>query len=157
LQVGVGSVRTGVMVVFLRGKNDIWPTYAGFYNLNGNGEMTGLSYIEDYGVIYGPIGLSNTNAVGDVYAGIQRWTSVRFGKAMQPADTPLRICNFTCVTKYHIWHFWHACLSAVGRILFRRGSIMNQPGNMPDAQRSCIFYIKGTKSPSVVPINPNWK
>jgi len=84
LTVGAGPVRTGVTVVLPRGKDDPRPVYAGFYNLNGNGEMTGQSYLEDYGIAYGPIGISNTNAIGDVYSGIQKWTSRRFGAAIWP-------------------------------------------------------------------------
>jgi len=84
LTVGAGPVRTGVTVVLPRGKDNERPVYAGFYNLNGNGEMTGQSYLEDYGIAYGPIGISNTNAIGDVYSGIQKWTSRRFGEALWP-------------------------------------------------------------------------
>jgi len=84
LTVGAGPVRTGVTVVLPRGKDNPCPVYAGFYNLNGNGEMTGQSYLQDYGIAYGPIGISNTNAIGDVYSGIQKWTSRRFGQAIWP-------------------------------------------------------------------------
>jgi len=52
--------------------------YGGFFDLNGNGEMTGRAYLEDYGIVQGPIGISDTNAIGQVYAGIQRWSSKRF-------------------------------------------------------------------------------
>jgi D-aminopeptidase len=84
LQVGKGPVRTGVTVVLPRGKRKDAPVNAGFFDLNGNGEMTGRAYLEDYGVAYGPIGISNTNAIGQVYAGIQEWTSRRFGSAIWP-------------------------------------------------------------------------
>jgi len=50
LVVGAGPVRTGVTVVLPRGKDNERPVHAGFYNLNGNGEMTGQSYLEDYGI-----------------------------------------------------------------------------------------------------------
>ena len=46
--------------------------------------MTGISYLQDFGVVQGPIGLSNTNAIGQVYAGIQRWTQDHFGEATWP-------------------------------------------------------------------------
>jgi len=58
--------------------------YGGFFDLNGNGEMTGQSYLHDFGVIQGPIGITNTNAIGQVYAGIQSWTQQRFGEAADP-------------------------------------------------------------------------
>jgi L-aminopeptidase/D-esterase-like protein len=77
-------VRTGVSVVFPRGHADPRPVYGGFFDLNGNGEMTGRAYLEDFGVVQGPIGISDTNAVGQVYAGIQQWSSNRFGTATWP-------------------------------------------------------------------------
>jgi L-aminopeptidase/D-esterase-like protein len=77
-------VRTGVTVIFPRGHADPRPVYGGFFNLNGNGEMTGRAYLDDFGVVQGPIGISDTNAIGQVYAGIQRWSSKRFGSATWP-------------------------------------------------------------------------
>ena len=84
LKVGSGPVRTGVTVIFPRGRADPRPVYGGFFDLNGNGEMTGAAYLEDFGVVQGPIGLTDTNAIGQVYAGIQQWTSKRFGTATWP-------------------------------------------------------------------------
>ncbi len=84
LKVGTGPVRTGVTVIFPRGHADLRPVYGGFFNLNGNGEMTGRAYLDDFGIVQGPIGISDTNAVGQVYAGIQQWTSKRFGSATWP-------------------------------------------------------------------------
>lgn len=84
LKVGVGPVRTGVTVIFPRGHADPRPVYGGFFDLNGNGEMTGRAYLEDFGIVQGPIGISDTNAVGQVYAGIQQWSSKRFGTATWP-------------------------------------------------------------------------
>jgi D-aminopeptidase len=87
LQVGSGPVRTGVTVVLPRGRaraGNHDTVYGGFFNMNGNGEMTGQAYLQDFGVIYGPIGISNTNAVGQVYAGIQQWTQQQFGEAADP-------------------------------------------------------------------------
>jgi D-aminopeptidase len=84
LKVGVGPVRSGVTVVLPRGRASADPVYGGFYDLNGNGEMTGISYLQDFGVVYGPIGISNTNAIGQVYAGIQQWTGQKFGEASTP-------------------------------------------------------------------------
>jgi L-aminopeptidase/D-esterase-like protein len=78
------SVRTGVTVIFPRGRSDGRAVYGGFFDLNGNGEMTGRAYLEDFGIVQGPIGLTNTNAIGQVYAGIQQWTAKRFGSATWP-------------------------------------------------------------------------
>lgn len=78
------DIRTGVTVIFPRGHADARPAYGGFFDLNGNGEMTGRAYLEDFGVVQGPIGISDTNAIGQVYAGIQQWTSKKFGTATWP-------------------------------------------------------------------------
>ena len=45
LKVGVGPVRSGVTVIFPRGRNNLKPVYGGYFTLNGNGEMTGLAYM----------------------------------------------------------------------------------------------------------------
>ena len=84
LEVGKGPVRSGVTVIFPLGKQSDAAVNAGFFNLNGNGEMTAQSYLQDFGVAYGPIAITNTNAVGQVYAGIQQWTSKTFGSAIWP-------------------------------------------------------------------------
>ncbi|WP_371367138.1 P1 family peptidase [Pseudomonas sp. QL9] len=84
LQVGKGPVRTGVTMVLPRGRESVKPVNAGFFNLNGNGEMTGQSYLQDFGEAYGPIGISNTNAIGPVYAGITQWSAKKFGSAIWP-------------------------------------------------------------------------
>ncbi len=84
LKVGVGPIRTGVTVIFPRGHADLRPVYGGFFDLNGNGEMTGRAYLEDFGIVQGPIGVTDTNAIGQVYAGIQQWSSKRFGTATWP-------------------------------------------------------------------------
>ncbi|MFW2829688.1 P1 family peptidase [Sphingomonas sp. ID0503] len=84
LVVGQGPIRTGVTVVFPRGKVNQQPVYGGQFDLNGNGEMTGSAYLADFGIISGPIGITNTNAVGQVYAGIQEWTQLQTGTAAWP-------------------------------------------------------------------------
>lgn len=84
LKVGAGPVRTGVTIIFPRGHADARSVYGGFFNLNGNGEMTGRAYLDDFGIVQGPIGLTDTNGVGQVYAGIQQWSSKHFGSATWP-------------------------------------------------------------------------
>jgi D-aminopeptidase len=84
LHVGTGPIRTGVTVVLPRGRGSADSVYGGFFNLNGNGELTGQSYLQDFGVVIGPIGITNTNAIGQVYAGIQQWTQQKFGLAATP-------------------------------------------------------------------------
>ena len=74
---GEGPVRTGVTVILPRGKSDnSYP--AAWFSLNGDGEMTGLPYIEDYGMGSGPIGITNTNSVGIVRDAIGEWSFKKF-------------------------------------------------------------------------------
>src|SRR5262249_52266624 len=54
LQVGVGPVRTGVTAIHPRGKSSNDPVFAGWFSLNGNGEMTGTTWIEESGFLEGP-------------------------------------------------------------------------------------------------------
>ena len=66
LVVGKGPVRSGVTTIFPRGHKNLKPVYGGYFNLNGNGEMTGLAYMQDFGIVSGPIAITSTNAVGHV-------------------------------------------------------------------------------------------
>jgi len=84
LKVGVGPVRSGVTVIFPRGRNNLKPVYGGYFTLNGNGEMTGLAYMQDFGIVSGPIGITSSNAIGHVYAGIQEWAVKHSGEPVYP-------------------------------------------------------------------------
>ena len=67
LVVGRGPVRTGVTVIVPH-DGDVWaePVFAGAATLNGNGELTGLEWVRESGLLSGPIGITNTNDVGKV-------------------------------------------------------------------------------------------
>jgi D-aminopeptidase len=68
------KVRTGVTAIHPRGKaNPGDPVAAGFHSQNGNGEMTGVSWIEESGTFAGPVAITNTHAVGIAHAGIVAW------------------------------------------------------------------------------------
>jgi D-aminopeptidase len=70
------SVRTGVTAIHLRGPADAAdPVAAGFFSLNGNGEMTGVSWVAESGTFSLPIAITNTHAVGIAHAGIVAWTA----------------------------------------------------------------------------------
>lgn len=84
LIVGKGPVRSGVTTIFPRGHKHLKPVYGGYFNLNGNGEMTGLAYMQDFGIVSGPIGITSTNAIGHVYAGIQEWAFQQTGEVVYP-------------------------------------------------------------------------
>lgn len=72
LIVGVGPVRTGVTAILPRGKK-YDPVFAGWYTLNGNGEMTGTTWIEESGFLEGPIMITNTHSVGLVRDAVIEW------------------------------------------------------------------------------------
>jgi D-aminopeptidase len=72
LQVGNGPVRTGVTAVLPRGKR-FDPVFAGWYSLNGNGEMTGTHWIEESGFLEGPVILTNTASVGVARDAVIAW------------------------------------------------------------------------------------
>jgi L-aminopeptidase/D-esterase-like protein len=73
LKVGGGPVRTGVTIVLPRGRQNIDPVYAGWFSLNGNGEMTGTTWIEEAGLLAGPLGITNTHSVGTVRDTMIAW------------------------------------------------------------------------------------
>jgi L-aminopeptidase/D-esterase-like protein len=73
LVVGRGPVRTGVTAVLPRGKAGIEPVYAAWFTLNGNGEMTGTTWVEESGFLGGPVMITNTHSVGAVHAGVIDW------------------------------------------------------------------------------------
>ena len=72
LEVGKGPVRTGVTAVLPRGKTDD-PVFAGWYSLNGNGEMTGTTWVEESGFLEGPVMITNTHSVGIVRDAVVEW------------------------------------------------------------------------------------
>lgn len=75
LVVGKGPIRTGVTAVFPRGKdsNDL-GVFAGWWSLNGNGEMTGTTWVEESGILTGPVMITNTHSVGVVRDAVIQWT-----------------------------------------------------------------------------------
>ena len=72
--IGTGSVRTGVTAIFPRGKSKKFsPVYANWYSLNGNGEMTGTTWVTESGFLETPIMITNTNSVGVVRDAVLKW------------------------------------------------------------------------------------
>ena len=69
---GKGPVRTGVTAILPRGKNNN-PVYANWYTLNGNGEMTGTTWLTESGFLEGPVMITNTNSVGTVRDAVLKW------------------------------------------------------------------------------------
>jgi len=70
---GVGPIRTGVTVIHPRGKASTEGVYGGWFTLNASGEMTGTTWLEERGLIDGPIGITNTHSVGIVRDAFVGW------------------------------------------------------------------------------------
>jgi L-aminopeptidase/D-esterase-like protein len=73
LKVGEGPVRTGVTGILPRGKESKDAVFGGWFTLNGNGEMTGTTWVEDSGFVDGPIMITNTHSVGAVRDAVIAW------------------------------------------------------------------------------------
>jgi len=74
LEVGNGPVRTGVTAIIPRGHESLNdPVYAGYFSLNGNGEMTGTTWLDESGFLEGPIVITNTHSVGVARDAVIAW------------------------------------------------------------------------------------
>ena len=73
LVVGEGPVRTGVTVVHPRGGTSTTGVFAGWFTLNASGEMTGTTWLQERGLIDGPIAITNTHSVGVVRDAAVEW------------------------------------------------------------------------------------
>jgi D-aminopeptidase len=74
LEVGMGPVRTGVTAIIPRGHGSLNdPVYAGYFSLNGNGEMTGTAWVDESGFLEGPIVITNTHSVGVARDAVIAW------------------------------------------------------------------------------------
>ena len=73
LRVGEGPVRTGVTAIHPRGKESTEPVFAGWFTLNASGEMTGTTWLEERGLVEGPISITNTHSVGVVRDAAVAW------------------------------------------------------------------------------------
>ncbi|HSK17870.1 MAG TPA: P1 family peptidase [Longimicrobiales bacterium] len=73
LRVGEGPVRTGVTAILPRGRAAGDTVFAGWFSLNGNGEMTGTTWIEQSGRMEGPMAITNTHSVGVVRDAVIEW------------------------------------------------------------------------------------
>jgi len=74
---GAGPVRTGVTAIFPRGKSSLDHVFAGWFALNGNGEMTGTTWVEESGFLEGPVMITNTHSVGVVRDAVVAWYAGR--------------------------------------------------------------------------------
>lgn len=82
LVVGKGPVRTGVTAIFPRGKGSLERAFAAWFTLNGNGEMTGTTWVDESGGLGSPILITNTHSVGVVRDAVIEW----YAKKMKPGS-----------------------------------------------------------------------
>jgi D-aminopeptidase len=83
---GEGPVRTGVTLLYPRGKDSTDPVFGGWFSLNGNGEMTGTTWLQEGGILEGAIAITNTHSVGVVRDAMLQWNASTPG--LQPWGLP---------------------------------------------------------------------
>jgi len=138
LVVGKGPVRTGVTAIFPRGKDSDDPVFAGWFTLNGNGEMTGTTWVQESGFLWGPVMITNTHSVGVVRDAVIEWV-VRRGRLLHDEwslpvvaetwDGGLNDINGFHVTKQDAWAAMDSARSgpvAEGNVGGGTGMICNQ-------------------------------
>ena len=90
LIVGMGPVRTGVTAIFPRGPKSGDPVFGAWFTLNGNGEMTGTTYLEENGYLWGPVMTTNTSSlpelVGDVALTVDPYDVAAMSQAIRALD-----------------------------------------------------------------------
>jgi D-aminopeptidase len=115
LKVGVGPVRTGVTAILPRGKNSLDAVFGGWFSLNGNGEMTGTTWLEESGLLDGPVMITNTHSVGVVRDAVIAWRVKRapadeegyswsLPVVAETADDDLNDMNGFHVKPEHVFH-----------------------------------------------------
>ena len=122
LKVGEGPVRTGVTAVLPRGKDSMDPVFGAWFTLNGNGEMTGTTWLEDSGFLDGPVMITNTHSVGVVRDAVIAWRVKKAPPDSEGYDWSLPVVAETWdgdlndVNGFHVKpeHAWHALDTAHG-------------------------------------------
>jgi D-aminopeptidase len=122
LKVGEGPVRTGVTAVLPRGKDSLDPVFGGWFTLNGNGEMTGTTWLEDSGFLDGPVMITNTHSVGVVRDAVIAWRVKKAPPDQAGYEWSLPVVAETYdgdlndINGFHVKpeHAWHALDTAHG-------------------------------------------
>jgi D-aminopeptidase len=120
LVVGQGPVRTGVTAVLPRGKDSTDPVFGAWFTLNGNGEMTGTTWLEDSGFLDGPVMITNTHSVGVVRDAVIAWRVKKAPPDRNGYEWSLPVVAETYdgdlndINGFHVKpeHAWHALDSA---------------------------------------------
>lgn len=88
---GKGPVRTGVTAIFPKGKGSLDRVFAAWFTLNGNGEMTGTTWIAESGGLGSPILITNTHSVGVVRDAVIEWHLKRMKPGSYDGDVSLPV------------------------------------------------------------------
>src|SRR5579864_6951190 len=122
LKIGEGPVRTGVTAVLPRGKDSQDPVFGAWFTLNGNGEMTGTTWLEDSGFLDGPVMITNTHSVGVVRDAVIAWRMKKAPPDQAGYEWSLPVVAETYdgdlndINGFHVKpeHAWHALDTAHG-------------------------------------------
>jgi D-aminopeptidase len=141
--IGKGPVRTGVTVVFPRGKDNLDPVFANWYSYNGNGEMTGTTWVTEGGFLEGPIGITNTHSVGVVRDAIIAWETRGGRQLVQPWQLPVAAETYdggqNDINGFHVKaeHVFAALDGA-------KGGVVPAEGNVGGGTGMTCFGFKGS-------------
>lgn len=91
LVVGKGPVRTGVTAIFPKGKGSLDRVFAAWFTLNGNGEMTGTTWVDESGGLGSPVLITNTHSVGIVRDAVIEWYTQKIRGTEYSGDISLPV------------------------------------------------------------------
>ncbi len=140
LQVGEGPIRTGVTAILPRGQASATPVFAGWFSLNGAGEMTGTAWIEESGLLEGPVMITNTHSVGAVRDAVIAWQVER---GRMPGAFSLPVVAETYDGWLNDTNGFHVKSSHVFAALDNAGSGPVAEGNVGGGTGMICYQFKG--------------
>ena len=164
---GVGPIRTGVTVIHPRGKASTEGVYGGWFTLNASGEMTGTTWLQERGLIDGPIGITNTHSVGivrDAFVGWmvdQKWPALWHAPVVaETYDGALNDINGQHVQRSHVYSALEAATAGPvieGAVGGGTGMVCNGfKGGIGTASRVVSVAKKSFAVGVLVQCNYNW-
>ncbi|MDG2441698.1 MAG: P1 family peptidase [Luminiphilus sp.] len=164
---GVGPIRTGVTVIHPRGKARTEGVYGGWFTLNASGEMTGTTWLQERGLIDGPIGITNTHSVGivrDAFVGWmvdQKWPALWHAPVVaETYDGALNDINGQHVQRSHVYSALEAATAGPvieGAVGGGTGMVCNGfKGGIGTASRVVSVAEKSFVVGVLVQCNYNW-
>jgi D-aminopeptidase len=172
LVVGQGPVRTGVTAVLPRGKDSTDPVFGAWFTLNGNGEMTGTTWLEDSGFLDGPVMITNTHSVGVVRDAVIAWRVKKAPPDQNGYEWSLPVVAETYdgdlndINGFHVKpeHAWHALDTAhsgpveEGNVGGGTGMVCNEfKGGIGTASRAVDAKYGGYTVGVLVQCNYGWR